>query len=37
MKRAMARVARAIATVMRMVSNKEGNGKGGKSNGNGNE
>ncbi len=36
-KRAMARVARAIATAMRMASNKEGDGKGGKSDGNSNE
>ncbi len=36
-KRIMARVARAIATAMRMAGNKEDNGKGGKSNGEGNE
>ncbi len=34
-KRAMARESRAIATAMRMVGNKEGNGKGSKSNDNG--
>jgi hypothetical protein len=32
MKRAMARVARAIATAMMAVGNKKGNGKGGKGN-----
>ncbi len=37
MKRVMARAARAMATAMRMVGNKEGNGMGGKSNGDGNE
>jgi hypothetical protein len=35
--RVMARAARAMATAMRMAGNKEVNGKGGKSNGNGNE
>jgi hypothetical protein len=33
----MARAARAMATEMRVVGNKEGNGKGGKGNFNGNE
>jgi hypothetical protein len=36
-KRVMVRVARAIATAMRMMSNKEGDDKGGKSDGNSNE
>ncbi len=36
-KRARARVAKAIATVMRVVGNEEGNGYGVKSNGNGNK
>ncbi len=36
-KRAMARVARAIATTMRIAGDEEGNCKGGKSNGDGNE
>jgi hypothetical protein len=37
MKRARMRVARAMATVMRVVGNKEGNGDGGKSDGNSNK
>ncbi len=37
MKRAMVRAARTMATTMRMVGNKEGNGKSGKSDSNGNE
>ncbi len=36
-KRVIARVARAMATAISMVGDKEGNGKGNKSNGNGNE
>jgi hypothetical protein len=37
MKRMMVRVARAIATAMRMASNKKGYNKGSKSDGDGNE
>jgi hypothetical protein len=33
----MARAARAIATIMRVVGNEEGDGKGGKGDGSGNE
>jgi hypothetical protein len=36
-KRAIVKMARAIATAMRMVGDKEGNGKGGKGNGDGDE
>jgi hypothetical protein len=36
-KRAMARVARPMAMAMRVVENKESNGKGGKDNSDGNE
>ncbi len=36
-KRAMARAARSMVTAMRMAGSKEGDGKGGKSNGDGNE
>ncbi len=36
-KRAMVKMAGAIATAIRMVGNKEGNGKGGKGNGDGDE
>ncbi len=37
MKRARARVARAMATMMRVAGNKEGHGKGGKTDGDGNK